>query len=114
MQAWLKARGVDAKLLEKRSMNTVRILALVHVTSKERWCAYSYVGQDEYHMPRTRRLFALNGIETILLLLQCNTAYTLATEYTNYDHSRRANYELLATIRDIYLVQVIVERCLNV
>ncbi len=22
MQAWLKARGVDAKLLEKRSMNT--------------------------------------------------------------------------------------------
>ena len=26
---------------------------------------------DEYHMPRTRRLFALNGIETIPVVAQC-------------------------------------------
>ncbi len=38
MQAWLKARGVDAKLLEKRSMNTCENtrFSLVHCYFKRK------------------------------------------------------------------------------
>ena len=57
---------------------------------------------DRYHMPRTRRLFALNGIET--LPIEAPMPKTLTNwepKEQNYDHSRRANYEMLATLRDV-------------
>lgn len=56
---------------------------------------------DEYHMPRTRRLFALNGIETVPVIAPMPTTLTdWRPSEQNYDHSHGANYELLATIRD--------------
>ncbi|MFW2745793.1 YdcF family protein, partial [Acinetobacter baumannii] len=66
MQAWLKARGVDAKLLEKRSMNTCENTRFSSLLLQKKGGAPTVMlVTDEYHMPRTRRLFALNGIETI-------------------------------------------------
>ncbi|HAV5291128.1 TPA: YdcF family protein [Acinetobacter baumannii] len=103
MQAWLKARGVDAKLLEKRSMNTCENTRFSSLLLQKKGGAPTVMlVTDEYHMPRTRRLFALNGIETIPATAPMPTPLTRWQPSTqNYDHSRRANYELLATIRDM-------------
>ncbi|MDC5426606.1 YdcF family protein [Acinetobacter baumannii] len=103
MQAWLKARGVDAKLLEKRSMNTCENTRFSSLLLQKKGGAPTVMlVTDEYHMPRTRRLFALNGIETIPVTAPMPTRLTRwQPSIQNYDHSRRANYELLATIRDM-------------
>ncbi|EMO2547183.1 TPA: YdcF family protein [Acinetobacter baumannii] len=103
MQAWLKARGVDAKLLEKRSMNTCENTRFSSLLLQKKGGAPTVMlVTDEYHMPRTRRLFALNGIETIPVTAPIPTPLTRwQPSIQNYDHSRRANYELLATIRDM-------------
>ncbi len=103
MQAWLKERGVDAKLLEQRSMNTCENTRFSSLLLQKKGGAPTVMlVTDEYHMPRTRRLFALNGIETIPVIAPMPTALTRWQPSTqNYDHSRRANYELLATIRDM-------------
>ncbi|EKA69171.1 YdcF family protein [Acinetobacter baumannii] len=103
MQAWLKARGVDAKLLEKRSMNTCENTRFSSLLLQKKGGAPTVMLiTDEYHMPRTRRLFALNGIETIPVTAPMPTPLTRwQPSIQNYDHSRRANYELLATIRDM-------------
>ena len=103
MQAWLKERGVNATLLENRSMNTcenTRFSSLL--LQKQGGAPTVLLITDRYHMPRTRRLFALNGIETIPVVAPMPTPLTAwQPSKTNYDHSRRANYEMLATIRDI-------------
>ncbi|EPQ2496501.1 YdcF family protein [Acinetobacter baumannii] len=103
MQVWLKARGVDAKLLEKRSMNTCENTRFSSLLLQKKGGAPTVMlVTDEYHMPRTRRLFALNGIETIPVTAPMPTPLTRwQPSIQNYDHSRRANYELLATIRDM-------------
>ncbi|MFX9107737.1 YdcF family protein [Acinetobacter baumannii] len=103
MQAWLKVRGVDAKLLEKRSMNTCENTRFSSLLLQKKGGAPTVMlVTDEYHMPRTRRLFALNGIETIPVTAPMPTPLTRwQPSIQNYDHSRRANYELLATIRDM-------------
>lgn len=103
MQAWLKKRGVDAKLLEQRSMNTCENTRFSSLLLQKKGGAPTVMlVTDEYHMPRTRRLFALNGIETIPVIAPMPTPLTRwQPSIQNYDHSRRANYELLATIRDI-------------
>ncbi|EQA7762104.1 YdcF family protein [Acinetobacter baumannii] len=103
MQAWLKARGVDAKLLEKCSMNTCENTRFSSLLLQKKGGAPTVMlVTDEYHMPRTRRLFALNGIETIPVTAPMPTPLTRwQPSIQNYDHSRRANYELLATIRDM-------------
>ncbi|WP_163118932.1 YdcF family protein [Acinetobacter pittii] len=103
MQAWLKERGVDAKLLEKRSMNTCENTRFSSLLLQKKGGAPTVMlVTDEYHMPRTRRLFALNGIETIPVVAPMPTPLTRwQPSVQNYDHSRRANYELLATIRDM-------------
>jgi len=103
MQAWLKKRGVDAKLLEQRSMNTCENTRFSSLLLQKKGGAPTVMlVTDEYHMPRTRRLFALNGIETIPVIAPMPTPLTRwQPSIQNYDHSRRANYELLATIRDM-------------
>ena len=103
MQAWLKKRGVDAKLLEQRSMNTCENTRFSSLLLQKKGGAPTVMlVTDEYHMPRTRRLFALNGIETIPVIAPMPTPLTRwPPSIQNYDHSRRANYELLATIRDM-------------
>lgn len=103
MQAWLKKRGVDAKLLEQKSMNTCENTRFSSLLLQKKGGAPTVMlVTDEYHMPRTRRLFALNGIETIPVIAPMPTTLTRwQPSVQNYDHSRRANYELLATIRDM-------------
>lgn len=103
MQKWLKARGVDAKLLENRSMNTCENTRFSSLLLQKKGGAPTVMlVTDIYHMPRTRRLFALNGIETIPVEAPMPTQLTQwQPSQQNYDHSRRANYELLATIRDV-------------
>ena len=102
MQAWLKERGIEAKLLENRSMNTCENSRFSSLLLQKKGGAPTVILiTDEYHMPRTRRLFALNGIETVSVIAPMPTTLTdWRPSEQNYDHSRRANYELLATIRD--------------
>lgn len=103
MQTWLKAHGLSAKLLENRSMNTCensRFSSLL--LQKKGGAPKVMLITDQYHMPRTRRLFAMNGITTIPVNAPMPTRLTSwKPSVQNYDHSRRANYELLASIRDI-------------
>lgn len=105
MQAWLKDRGIDAKLLEDRSMNTCENTRFSSLLLQKKGGAPTVIlVTDEYHMPRTRRLFALNGIETIPVEAPMPTQLTQwRPSVKNYDHSRRANYEMLASIRDVFL-----------
>ncbi|QER39788.1 YdcF family protein [Acinetobacter suaedae] len=103
MQAWLEERGIKAKLLENRSMNTCENSRFSSLLLQKKGGAPKVILiTDEYHMPRTRRLFALNGIETVPVVAPMPTKLTSwRPSEKNYDHSRRANYELLATIRDV-------------
>lgn len=103
MQAWLNERGIEAKLLEKRSMNTCENSRFSSLLLQKKGGAPTVLLiTDEYHMPRTRRLFALNGIETVPVIAPMPTQLTKwRPSEQNYDHSRRANYEMLATIRDM-------------
>ena len=103
MQAWLKERGIEAKLLENKSMNTCENTRFSSLLLQKKGGAPTVLLiTDRYHMPRTRRLFALNGIETIPVEAPMPTQLTdWQPSKQNYDHSRRANYEMLATIRDV-------------
>lgn len=104
MQRWLKQHDVDAKLLEDRSMNTCENSRFSSLLLQKKGGAPRVILiTDRYHMPRTRRLFALNGIETIPVEAPIPTQLTRwRPSEQNYDHSRRANYEMLATIRDVW------------
>lgn len=103
MQAWLAERGIEAKLLENRSMNTCENSRFSSLLLQKKGGAPRVILiTDEYHMPRTRRLFALNGIETMPVIAPMPTRLTeWRPSQQNYDHSRRANYEMLATMRDM-------------
>ncbi|WP_034589110.1 YdcF family protein [Acinetobacter sp. HR7] len=104
MQLWLQNYAVDAKLLEDRSMNTCENSRFSSLLLQKKGGAPTVILiTDRYHMPRTRRLFALNGIQTIPVeapMPQQLTRWRPSVQ--NYDHSRRANYELLATLRDVW------------
>ena len=104
MQRWLKKYDVDAKLLEDRSMNTCENSRFSSLLLQKKGGAPRVILiTDRYHMPRTRRLFALNGIETVPIEAPMPTQLTnWRPSQQNYDHSRRANYEMLATIRDVW------------
>ena len=103
MQSWLEQRGIKAKLLENRSMNTCENTRFSSLLLQKKGGAPTVLLiTDRYHMPRTRRLFALNGIATIPVEAPMPTTLTQwQPAKQNYDHSRRANYEMLATIRDM-------------
>ncbi|MDM1311886.1 YdcF family protein [Acinetobacter indicus] len=103
MQKWLAERGVEANLLEDRSMNTCENSRFSSLLLQKKGGAPTVILiTDQYHMPRTRRLFALNGIKTVPVVAPIPTELTQwQPSEQNYDHSRRANYEMLATIRDM-------------
>ena len=105
MQRWLKLRGLDAQLLENRSMNTCENSRFSSLLLQKKGGAPRVILiTDAYHMPRTRRLFALNGIYTIPIEAPMPSELTKwRPSVQNYDHSRRANYEMLATLRDVLL-----------
>ena len=104
MQTWLKQHQMDAHLLEDRSMNTcenTRFSSLL--LQKQGGAPTVFLVTDRYHLPRTRRLFALNGIQTIPIEAPMPVELTeWVPAQQNYDHSRRANYEVLATLRDLW------------
>lgn len=104
MQRWLQNYNVDAKLLEDRSMNTCENTRFSSLLLQKKGGAPTVILiTDRYHMPRTRRQFALNGIQTIPVeapMPQPLTSWRPSRQ--NYNHSRRANYEMLATIRDVW------------
>ena len=104
MQRWLKKYDVDAKLLEDRSMNTCENSRFSSLLLQKKGGAPRVILiTDRYHMPRTRRLFALNGFFSVLVQPPRSTQLTnWRPSQQNYDHSRRANYEMLATIRDVW------------
>lgn len=103
MQKWLAERGLAAALLEKRSMNTCENSRFSSLLLQKKGGAPRVILiTDRYHMPRTRRLFALNGIHTLAVEAPMPTQLSRwQPSLENYDHSRRANYELLAILRDI-------------
>ena len=103
MQTWLQAHGVEARLLEDRSMNTCENSRFSSLLLQKKGGAPTVIlVTDAYHMPRTRRLFAMNGIETIPFEAPMPVQLTRwRPSERNYDHSRRAQYETLATIRDV-------------
>lgn len=105
MQTWLKQYGVDAKLLENKSMNTCENSRFSSLLLQKKGGAPKVILiTDEYHMPRTRRLFATNGITTVPVSAPIPSELTQwKPALQNYDHSRRANYELLASIRDVVI-----------
>lgn len=104
MQNWLKVHQVDARLLENRSMNTcenTRFSALL--LQKKGGAPRVELITDAYHMPRARRLFAMNGIDTIPVIAPLPNAPTRwKPSKSNLMHSRRATYEAIASIRDLW------------
>ena len=104
MQNWLKVHQVDARLLENRSMNTcenTRFSALL--LQKKGGAPRVELITDAYHMPRARRLFAMNGIDTIPVVAPLPNAPTRwKPSKSNLMHSRRATYEAIASIRDLW------------
>lgn len=102
MQKWLKNKGIKADLLEKKSMNTCENSRFSSLLLQKKGGAPTVILiTDAYHMPRTRRLFADDGIATIPMVAPMPTDLTTwQPSRINYDHSRRANYEVLASLRD--------------
>jgi uncharacterized SAM-binding protein YcdF (DUF218 family) len=105
MQKWLLAQGVDAALLESRSMNTcenARFSALL--LQRQGGAPRVELVTDAYHMPRARRLFALNGIETIPIAAPLpGDPSPWWPDRRNLTHTRRATHELIAIIRDLWV-----------
>lgn len=104
MQRWLQAHQVEARLLEDRSMNTcenTRFSSLL--LQKKGGAPRVELITDAYHMPRARRLFAINGIDTIPVVAPLPHAATQwQPSRQNLMHSRRATYEAIATMRDLW------------
>jgi uncharacterized SAM-binding protein YcdF (DUF218 family) len=105
MKKWLLAQGVDAALLESRSMNTcenARFSALL--LQRQGGAPRVELVTDAYHMPRAQRLFAMNGIETIPVIAPLpGDPAPWWPDRRNLTHTRRATHELIATIRDLWV-----------
>ena len=104
MQKWLEQRQIHAQFLENRSMNTcenTRFSSLL--LQKQGGAPTVFLVTDAYHMARAKRLFAINGIATIPVIAPLpNTPTDWHLSKQNLMHSRRATYEILATMRDVW------------
>ncbi len=104
MQNWLEQHHVKAEFLENKSMNTcenTRFSSLL--LQKQGGAPTVFLVTDRYHMPRSQRLFAMNGISTIPIIAPLPNPLTKwQPSKQNLMHSRRATYEILATLRDIW------------
>ena len=108
MQRWLLAQGIEAFWLEPRSMNTcenARFSALLLL--KQGGAAQVELVTDAYHMPRARRLFAQNGIETVPVVAPLPGDPTVWwPDRRNLVHTRRALHELAANVRDLWVGEI--------
>ncbi|ELA08541.1 hypothetical protein MOMA_08266 [Moraxella macacae 0408225] len=103
MMAWLQTQNIWWVIPEKNSFNTcenakftaetVNVNSVILVT-------------DAYHMNRSRRQFALYGISTTPYIAELGEPANWHRIGQNLKHSRRASYELLAFIRDLFYPQV--------
>ena len=104
MQKWLEQYDIKAHFSENKSMNTcenTRFSSLL--LQKQGGAPTVYLVTDAYHMPRSQRLFANNGISTLAVNAPLPNPLTEWQPSTvNLMHSRRATYELLATFRDLW------------
>lgn len=98
MQKWLVEHGLQAQFLETNSLNTcenTRFTALL--LQRKGGAPVIFLITDAYHMPRSRELFAQNGIRTVPVIAPLpNTLTQWLPSRRNWMHTRRANYELLA------------------
>ncbi|MFZ3191635.1 MAG: YdcF family protein [Moraxellaceae bacterium] len=108
MQQWLLAQGVEALWLEPRSMNTcenARFSALLLL--KQGGAARVELVTDAYHMPRARRLFAQNGIDTVPVIAPLPADPSVWwPDRRNLVHTRRALHELAASVRDLWVGEI--------
>lgn len=108
MQKWLLDKGSQASWLESRSMNTcenARFTALL--LQQQGGAAQVELVTDYYHMPRARRLFAQNGIETVPVVAPLpGDPSPWWPDVRNMAHSRRAMHELIAVLRDLWFGEV--------
>ena len=104
MQKWLEQHQIHAQFLENRSMNTcenTRFSSLL--LQKQGGAPTVFLVTDAYHMARAKRLFAINGIATIPVIAPLPNPLTeWQPNKQNLMHSRRATYEILATMRDVW------------
>ena len=104
MQKWLEQHQIHAQFLENRSMNTcenTRFSSLL--LQKQGGAPTVFLVTDAYHMARAKRLFAINGIATIPVIAPLPNMLTeWQPSKQNLMHSRRATYEILATMRDVW------------
>lgn len=115
MQRWLQNYNVDAKLLEDRSMNTCENTRFSSLLLQKRWgtdCDSDYrpLSYAAYPSSVCTEWYSNDSSGST----DAEVLDPLASSRQNYDHSRRANYEMLATIRDMWFGSVTVGRCLNV
>lgn len=107
MQKWLIQHDIRAEFLENKSMNTcenTRFTALL--LQKQGGAPNVYLITDAYHMPRSQRLFAQNGIQTVPIVADLpNPLTSWQPSLQNWMHSRRATYEMVALLRDSWVGQ---------
>jgi uncharacterized SAM-binding protein YcdF (DUF218 family)/Na+-transporting methylmalonyl-CoA/oxaloacetate decarboxylase gamma subunit len=102
MQKFLQAHGESAQWLESRSMNTcenARFSALL--LQSLGGAPRVELVTDEWHIPRARWLFAMNGIETVAVPAALpGDPSPWWPDARNLTHTRRAVHELIAYTRD--------------
>ncbi len=95
---WLLEHGIDGLISENASMNTCEN---ARFTAKRVPLHHVYLITDSYHMPRARRQFALNGINSTPLNAPLPVRRNWKQPARNLTHSRRAVYEMAAYLRDV-------------
>ena len=103
MMAWLQRHDVWWVVPEKNSVNTCENAKFTAETVK---IHNVILVTDPYHMNRARRQFALYDIATTPYIAELNEPTDWHKIGQNLKHSRRAMYEFLAFVRDIFFPQV--------
>lgn len=94
---------------ENASMNTcenARFSAKLIAHEAALNASHIYLISDWYHMARARRQFAKAGIATTAIIAPMPTELSWTDPASNRNHSRRAFYESVALMRDIFRPQL--------
>ncbi|WP_435948960.1 YdcF family protein [Psychrobacter sp. DM8] len=103
MNQWLVEHGISEQLSENASMNTCEN---ARFTAKRTPLRHVYLITDSYHMTRSRRQFALNGIYSTPINAPLPVRRDWMKPAQNLSHSRRAVYETAAYLRDLLRPQM--------
>lgn len=109
MKDWLKVQEIKPSHIhtEEKSLNTCENANFTAIQLSNHGVNHVYLVTDAFHMPRARRQFARNGIFTLPVLAKVGRQTNLKwdTPRNNFNHSRRAMYEVVANLRDIFVDQ---------